>query len=192
MRSLALLCVVVMLSACEKIDYIELAPTDVVFKQPNNSQQMEAKAMARNGVRAQRPNLVWSVGDETVAKVSSKGVVTPVGDGDTEVIAKVGDVEARVPVHVIYVDRIEVEPKELTIIQGSPSQKVTVKAFRKDGKLIEGRSVMMNTTDKNVARVAGGEGEILGLDPGTTDVTVQVDNAKTSFKVTVVEEKAKK
>ena len=192
MRSLALLCVVVMLSACEKIDYIELAPTDVVFKQPNNTQQMEAKAMARNGVRAQRPNLVWSVGDESVAKVTPKGVVSPVADGDTEVIVRVGDVEARVPVHVIYVDRIEVEPKELTIIQGSPSQKVSIKAFRKNGKLIEGRSAIMSTVDKNVARVAGGEGEILGLDPGTTDVTVQVDNAKTTFKVTVVEEKAKK
>jgi len=183
MRSLALLCVVVML---------ELAPTDVVFKQPNNTQQMEAKAMARNGVRAQRPNLVWSVGDESVAKVTPKGVVSPVADGDTEVIVRVGDVEARVPVHVIYVDRIEVEPKELTIIQGSPSQKVSIKAFRKNGKLIEGRSAIMSTVDKNVARVAGGEGEILGLDPGTTDVTVQVDNAKTTFKVTVVEEKAKK
>lgn len=192
MRSLAFLCVALMLSACEKIDYIELAPTDVVFKQPNNTQQMEAKAMARNGVRAQRPALVWSVGDEKVAKVNAKGVVSPVADGDTEVIVKVGDVEARVPVHVIYVDRIEVEPKELTIIQGSPSQKVTIKAFRKDGKIIEGRSAIMTTVDKNVARVAGGEGEILGLDPGTTDVTVQVDNAKTTFKVTVVEEKAKK
>jgi hypothetical protein len=192
MRTLALLSVLSLLAACERIDFIELEPADVVFKQPNNQQWMQAKAMARNGVRAVKARVVWSVGDESVAKVDAKGLLTPVGDGETEVIARIDEVEARVPVHVIYVDKVEVEPKELVIVQGSPSQKVTIKAFRKNGKLIEGRSAIMSPEDKNIARVAGGEGEILGLDPGSTTVSVQVDNAKASFKVTVVEEKTKK
>ena len=59
MRALALVSVL-LLSACEKIDYIELVPSEVVFKQPNNEKWMEAKCMARNGVRAVKARVGWS------------------------------------------------------------------------------------------------------------------------------------
>ena len=44
MRTLVCLVSIVLFAACEKIDYVELAPSEVVFKQPNNQQWMEAKA----------------------------------------------------------------------------------------------------------------------------------------------------
>ncbi len=192
MRTLALAIVsIVLCSACEKIDYVELAPSEVVFKQPNNQQWMEAKAMARNGVRAVKARVSWSVGDANVAKVDAKGHLTPVGDGDTEVIARVGDLEARVPVTVIYVDRVEVEPKELTIKEGAEAVKVTVKAFRKNGKPITDRSVTLTAKDKTVVQIVG-DGAILALDPGSTTVDVQVDGARASLQVTVEPDKAKK
>lgn len=192
MRTLSLAIISVLLcSACEKIDYVELAPSEVVFKQANNQQWMEAKAMARNGVRAVKAHVSWSVGDANVAKVDAKGLLTPVGDGDTEVIARVGDLEARVPVTVIYVDRIEVEPKELKVKEGAEAVKVTVKAFRKNGKPITDRSITLTAKDKAVVQIVG-DGAILALDPGTTTVDVQVDGARASLQVTVEPDKAKK
>lgn len=179
---------VVLCSACEKIDYIELAPTEIVLKQPNNQVWVEAKPFSRAGNRAKHATIDWSVADGSIAAVSGKGQVTPVADGDTEVIARIGDVEARVPVRVIYVDRVEVEPAELIVTEGSEAAKVTVKAFRKNGKQITDRSVVMKTGDKTIAQVVG-TGQILPLDPGTTTIDVQVDNAHTSFKVTVEAEK---
>jgi hypothetical protein len=181
MRSFLLLAVAVLaFSACEKIDYIELVPTDVVFKQSNNEMWMEARAMARNGVRAVKARVAWSVGDGAVAKVNAKGLLQPVGDGETEVIARIGDVEARVPVHVVFVDRLEVEPKEITL-----------KAFRKNGKPITDRSVTLTAADKKIVLITG-SGEISPLDPGQTTVAVQVDGASASVKVTVEADKSKK
>jgi len=179
---------VVLCSACEKIDYIELAPTEVVLKQPNNQVYVEAKPFSRAGNRAKHATIDWSIGDPAIATVSGKGQVTPVADGDTEVIARIGDVEARVPVRVIYVDRVEVEPTELVVTEGTEAAKVVVKAFRKNGKQITDRSVVMKSGDKAIAQVVG-TGQILPLDPGTTTIDVQVDNAHTSLKVIVEAEK---
>lgn len=188
MRPLALLSVAVLFVACEKIDYIELEPSNVVFKQPNNQQYLSAKAMARNGVRAVKARVGWSVVDPSVAKVDGKGLVTPVGDGETEVIAKIDDIEARVPVQVIFVDRVEVEPKELTLVQGSPAAAVKVRAFRKNGKELTDRTPMLTSENKAVAQIVG-SGEILALDPGTATIVVQVETVKTSLKVNVEAEK---
>ncbi len=175
---------VLLLSACERIDYIEIAPTEVVFKQPNNQKFIEAKCMARSGARAIGARVSWSVKDPTVAKVDAKGSLTPVGDGDTEVIARVGDIEGRAPVQVIYVDHLEIEPKQLTVKEGSDAVKLTVKAFRKNGRPITDRGVQLSVVDKKVAQIVGG-GSVLGLDPGTTTVDVQVDGVHASVQVTV-------
>jgi hypothetical protein len=190
MRALAIASVL-LLSACEKIDYIELVPSEVVFKQPNNEKWMEAKCMARNGVRAVKARIVWSVKDPAVATVNEKGLLKPAGDGDTEVIARVGDVEARVPVTVIYVDHLEVEPRQLTIKEGAEAVKVEVKAFRKNGKPVTDRSTVLTAADKKIVQIVGG-GAILPLDPGTTTVDVQVDGAHASVQVTVEADKSKK
>jgi hypothetical protein len=190
MRTLALMSVLV-LSACERIDYIEIAPTEVVFKQPNNQTWLEAKCMARNGVRAVKARVTWSVADPAIAKVDQKGLLSPVGDGETEVIAKVGDIEARTPVRVVYVDHLEIDPAVLTVKEGSPAADIKVTAFRKNGKAITDRSTMMTSVDKKIAQVVG-SGSILGLDPGTTTINVQVDGAHASFQVIVEPDKQKK
>lgn len=189
MRTVSLLSLL-LLSACEPVDYIELAPAAVVFKQSNNQTAMEAKCMARSGARAVKAKVSWSVKDPTIAKVDGKGLVTPLADGETEVIARYGDVEARSPVQVIYVDRIEVEPKQITIKEGSEAVQVTAKAFRKNGKPITDRSTVLAVADKKIAQVVGG-GAILPLDPGSTIIEVQVDGARASVPVVVEAEKKK-
>lgn len=176
--------VLLAVSGCEKVDYIELTPNDVVFKQPNNQVWMEAACMARNGQRAVKARVGWSVADPTIAEVNEKGLLKPKASGNTEVIAKYGDVEARAPVHVIFVDRIEVEPMEVVTKEGADAVALKVRAFGKDGKEITDRSPALSTHDKNVAQVVG-KGGILPLDPGTTTIDVQVDGVKASVKFTV-------
>ncbi|MEW5741531.1 MAG: Ig-like domain-containing protein [Myxococcota bacterium] len=171
-------------SACEKVDYIELKPSDVVFKQPNNQVWMEAACMARNGVRAVKARVTWRVADPAIAEVNEKGLLKPKASGDTEVIATYGDVEARAPVHVIFVERIEVEPKEIVTKEGADAATLRVKAFGKDGREITDRTPTLSSQNKQVAQIVG-KGGILPLDPGTTTIDVQVDGVKTSVKFTV-------
>lgn len=193
MRRLVFVAAVSLLAlvACEKVDYIELNPSEVQFKQPNNQVWMEAKCMARNGVRAVKARVGWSVKDPAIATVSEKGLLKPLASGETEVIAKFGDVEARAPVRVIFVDRIEVEPKELKLKEGQEAFTPTVRAFGKDGRKIDDRTVTMTTKDKTIAQIVG-SGAILPLDPGTTTIDVQVDGAKSSIALTVEADTTKK
>jgi trimeric autotransporter adhesin len=190
MRTLGLLSVV-LFSACERIDYIELVPTEVIFKDSKAEKYLEAKCMARSGARAVKAKVGWSVADPAVAAVNAKGLVTPVGDGETEVIAKVGDVESRAKVQVIYVDRIEVEPKVLTIKEGEESKHVKVTVFRKNGKILTDRRAMFSSADRKIVQIVG-DNAILPLDPGTTDVKIQVEGATASVQVIVEADKTKK
>lgn len=183
MRALLLISVLC-LCACERVDYIEIIPADVEFKQPNNETWLESRCMARNGVRAVSARVTWSVKDPAIAKVNDKGQLTPVGDGETEVIARSQGVEARIPVRVIYADHLEVTPPTLTLKEGQDSVTPSVRVFRKNGQVLTDRSVTLTVLDKHVAQIVG-KGAILPLDPGETKVEVQVDGAKTSLLVKV-------
>lgn len=184
MRRLLWTLPLLVLCACEKVDYIDLTPSDVVFKQPNNEVWMEAACMARNGSRAPRARVTWSVADPAIAEVSERGLLKPRASGNTEVIARYGDVEARVPVQVIYVERVEVEPRDVVVKEGGDAVKLTVHAFGKDGREILDRSVGFSPRDKKVVQAVG-KGELLPLDPGSTVVDVQVDGARASVQFTV-------
>lgn len=176
---------------CEQVDFIELAPSTIDFKQLNNEKFVEAKCMARTGVRAVKAQVAWSVKDPSIATVTAKGLVKPVKSGTTEVIAKYGDVEARATVNVILVEKIDVEPKQLTLKEGESAYHPTVKAYAADGRLLTDRQVTLSSKDKAIAQIVGG-GDILPLDPGTTTIDVQVDAVKSSLQLTVEADKAKK
>ena len=191
MRTTLALTSALLLSACEKIDYIDLVPATVVFKAPTAQTWMEAKCMARSGARATRTKVSWSVADPTIATVTAKGLLTPVADGDTEVIAKAGDVEARAAVQVIYVDHIEIEPRVLTIKEGEQSTHVKVRAFRKSGKELTDRKALYSSADRKIVQIVG-DNAILPLDPGTTTVKIQVEGATASIQVIVEADKQRK
>ena len=67
-----------------------------IHKKPVNSVQL----IARVEPDSANPSVIWSSMDESVVKVDENGVVTPVGDGHTKVIARMADdptnVEAKV------------------------------------------------------------------------------------------------
>jgi hypothetical protein len=177
---------------CERVDYIELSPSSVVFKQSNNTAWMEAKCMARTNVRAVKSVVTWSVADPTIATVDHKGVLKPLKAGHTEVVARFGEVMAAVPVDVIYVEKVTVDPTVLTLTEGTPAVAVGVKAFDGKGKLLTDRTPTLHSNNTKVAQIVG-KGSVLALDPGEAVVDVQVDDVKTSIQVKVLADaKAKK
>ncbi len=183
-RLLVLASALSLLAACERVDYIDLEPATVVFKQPNNKVFMEGKCMARTGVRAIKAKVSWSVADTSVAEVDGKGVLTPKKSGRTEVIAKYGDLVSTAPVEVLFVEKISVEPKELVLVEGQPAAAVAVTAYDYKGRALRDRQPTMMSRDKKVAQIVGG-GAVLALDPGETDVDVQVEGQKASVHVKV-------
>lgn len=178
------------LSGCEVVDYIELVPASVTFKQPNNSVFVEAKCMARTGVRALKAKVAWSVKDPEIATVDEKGKVTPVKSGHTEVIAKYGDIVAAVPVEVLFVEKMTVEPLKLTMTEGDAAVPLNVKAFDYQGRELRDRKPTVIAKDRKVVAIVAAGTAIMPLDPGETTVDVQVEGKAAS--VTVVVEADKK
>ncbi len=183
-RALPFVALVLSLTACERVDYIELKPSPIVIKQPTNQVFVEAKPMSRQGVRATKVSIAWSVKDADVATVDKKGGVKGLKSGHTEVIAKVGDVEARAPVDVLFVEKLEVEPRSIEMTEGDPAAALKVTAYDLDGKVLKDRTPTISTSDSKVARATGG-GTVMALDPGKATITVQVEGKSASVDVTV-------
>ncbi len=183
MRRVSTCLLFVAFAACDKIDYIELDPAEVVLRQPNNEAWLVAHGKSRQGRPGIRVVVGWSSADPSIATVDNTGKVKPVKSGHTEIIAKYGEVEARVPVDVLYVEKISVEPKELTLVQDGESQELKAKAFDYRGKEIKDRTATFNGSDAKVISVA--QNAVFGMGPGTATVTVQIDGVKTTVPVTV-------
>ena len=177
------------LLACEKVDYLELAPEAVVLKQPKGEVWVQAKAMSHTGVQAPRVMIGWSIKDPSIATVDEKGKVRPLKSGHTEVVATHKSITASVPVDVLYVEKVEVEPKEVTVTEGGDP--VELKAIGLDylGRPLKDRSPTFHSSDPKV--VSMGQNAVFGLAPGSGVVEVQVDGAKASVKVVVEADKTK-
>src|SRR5262245_46341544 len=97
-----------LLSGCEQIDFIEIAPKDLVLRQKNNQIWLQAHAKSHTGTAYPKTTVNWSVKDPSVAVVDETGKLTPVKSGATEVVAQVGKVTASAPVQVLFAEKIEV------------------------------------------------------------------------------------
>ena len=174
MRRPSLLLALALGAACVPVDYIELSPSLVTFKQPHNTVWMQAKCMSRAGMHNVQAKVTWSVKDGTVAEISPKGQLRPLKSGRTEVVAAYDDVVAMAPVEVVFVERVEVEPKELTLTEGAPSVTLAVKAFGADGRELGDRRPTLESSNKKIAQIASG-GAIMPLDVGEAVIDVKVD-----------------
>ncbi|MBX7099729.1 MAG: Ig-like domain-containing protein [Myxococcaceae bacterium] len=176
---LAALC----LLGCERVDYLQLTPDTVVLRQPNNEVWMQAKAMTHTGRQAAHARAAWSIKDPAIATVDESGKVRPVKSGKTEVIATYKEVTASVPVEVIYVEKVEVTPTSLELVEGGDATELKVKVLGPEGRVLTDRSPYYRAVDPKV--VSLGKNAAYGLTVGSTTVEVQVDGVKASIPAVV-------
>ncbi|MCU0700780.1 MAG: hypothetical protein MUC96_30080 [Myxococcaceae bacterium] len=191
MRRLMLTLLAVVACACDKVDYIEIAPSDVEFQSRGESKNLSARCMSRAGNRAERAVPTWRVKDPEIAEINSKAQLKPKKSGVTEVIAKYDDVEAAIPVRVKFVEKIEVQSPTITLVEGGDAQPIRLKFLGLDGKDLGKRGATYSVKDKTIATIVGGD-SVLPLDPGTTTVDIQVDGITASVGVTVEADKTAK
>lgn len=162
------------LTACSaNVDYIDVEPNVAVLKQKNAVVWLRARAMSHSGMHYAQVTVSWSVKDPSVAEVDSTGKVTAVKSGRTEVVAKVGDITATVPVDVVLAEKIRVEPNPLILREhGKPMDlRVTVYDYR--GRELRDRTATFYSLDPKVLTM-GSNAAHPGR-AGTTQVEVRVD-----------------
>lgn len=85
---------------------IVVYPPEVRLQTPESSQQLIVQRKQGDEVSQQLVDGVkWKSADESVAKVNSDGVITPVGNGETSIQVAAGDQNKSIPVKVAGVDQ---------------------------------------------------------------------------------------
>ena len=187
MHRLGLTVVAFALMSCDKVDYLDVQPSTVVLKQPNNMVELRVTPKRRNGQALSPVVLGWKSLNEAVAKVDGQGRVSPVASGTTDIQVNHGEISARVPVEVVFVERIEVTPPALTLVEGGEGAEVSVRVFGPGGRELKDRSAAYRSLDKSIVAMA--QKTALPGHAGESSIEISVDAVKASLKVIVEPEK---
>jgi adhesin/invasin len=177
------LCLAAFLFGCQQVDYIEMTPQEVVLKQRNNVVWVQAHPMSHTGVYYSRAHVKWSVKDPAVARVDEVGKVSPLKSGETEVVAAAAGVTAAVPVSVVYVEKIAVEPPRLALKDGQSPVEMHVKAYDYLGRELKDRTPIFHSANQEVLSM--GQNAAFPVAPGKTQLEVSVDDVKQTLEVVV-------
>jgi len=172
---------------CDQVDYIEIKPDTLVFKQRNNEIWMQGHAMSHTGRQYPNKTPGWRVKDETIATVDSTGKLTPRKSGHTELVATIGKVTAEAPIDVLFTEKLAVSPSKLELVEGGPSVEVHVKMYDYQGKELRDRTPIFHSTDEKVFNM--GQNMAFPVGPGSAKLDVMVEDKKETVVVTVEPEK---
>jgi serine/threonine protein kinase/RNA polymerase subunit RPABC4/transcription elongation factor Spt4 len=173
-----------------ELEVVPAAVRDIVFTlaQPTLSvgetAQLAADVRDKRGGRLAQP-VAWSVGDSTVANVSSDGVLTAVSPGTTSVIARCGDVTAE---RMLFVQEIGAAALTITGNTSPLALQATmvlgVNVFDARGRPMSARDVRWESGDRRVVSVDR-YGVVRALGAGSTTITARSGEAKGSISVSV-------
>ena len=114
--------------------------------------------------------VTWSTGASSILTVSGSGVVTAVGEGTAQVLARVDGVTgtATVTVRRVAVASVQVTPGSASIVAGATAQ-FAAQPRDAGGTALSGRTVTWSSSNQAVATVTS-DGRVLGTGPGTATI----------------------
>lgn len=149
---------------------LEVTPTAVSVL-PGATAQLETTFRDAVGTIVSGPAVTWTSSQPSVASVNANGLVTAVSEGDAEITARAGTMQARVQVEVQTrpVDRVEVSPASATLHSG---ESITLEArpLAQDGSLLGGRAIAWSSEAPAVATVDS-DGRVTAVSPGNARIT---------------------
>jgi glucose/arabinose dehydrogenase len=148
--------------------------------------QLTATVRASRGDPLSGVEILWSSSDESVAAVSSTGVVTGRAPGSAEIRASVGGKvgTARLTVVPVPVHTVVVAPEAAPVLLGS-TVRLTTTLRDARGAEVTGRKVAWSSGNETVATVAG-DGTVTGRAEGTALITAESEGKKGTATITVV------
>ena len=116
----------------------------------------------------------WSSADPKIVTISDTGVLTSVGPGKTNIVAKIGDVQGGCEVQVTVKDiaRVELRPSTALVRVGD-SQHFVVTAYGADGVAINDAAASYSSSNSAVASVDA-SGVAMGHKAGAATIKVQL------------------
>ena len=137
------------------------------------TEQLIATGIFAEGSEDITSMVVWSSSDETVATIDSTGLVTSIGEGTTEITARLGEKTSDPQILTVGPPRLEsigVEPAEAAIALGQPLQYTAMGTYEDATTADITSRVTWQSSDTTVATIDS-TGLVTSLSEGTIEIT---------------------
>ena len=170
---------------------ISISPAMVELAALGETQQLSASVLDRNGQAIAGAPVTWASTDNSVATVSTSGLVTAAGNGSATVTAASGSVSGAAGVTVAQVLVLfEVSPSAHTLVSLGETVQLAARPLDANSNVIAGLGVDWNSADESIATVDG-DGLVAAVGNGAVDITATTGGATATAAVTVAQEAAR-
>ncbi|MFY0530358.1 Ig-like domain-containing protein [Archangium gephyra] len=175
--------VVLLASACAKVERIEVKPAKVELSEAGQSVALSAQAVTAEGKAVEKAELAFASTNTKVATVDATGKVTAVKSGSANISVSSGEVSASAPVEVIIPSAILIKGAPFTLT-GLDSDAVVEGEVQDDaGRPVKESKLDFAAADASVVQVEGNRLVAKGV--GTAKVTATSGKLTQEFEVTV-------
>jgi trimeric autotransporter adhesin len=164
---------------------IDVTPKKVRIYGIEGSQRLTAGVLDRKGRPVEQASVTWSSAKDSVASVDASGRVTAKSEGKTTIQAKYEKLAAQIPVEVVDIKTIDVQPSSLRLI-GPPGIQypVTILAKNSKGKPAQA-TVVWSSTKPQIATVDA-KGMVTAVAPGTTTLVAKLGDLQAACDAVIV------
>ncbi|HYH99170.1 Ig-like domain-containing protein [Hyalangium sp.] len=174
---------ITLVSACKKVERIEVEPKTVAFTEAGKKEALKATAVTADGQPVEGVKFEFSSSDPQVVTVDGNGTVVAVKSGSASVEIKGSEKSAKVPVEVSIPAAIVVKGTPITLTGLGTTATVDAQVQDDAGRPVQGAAVELGSADTNIVEVSGNTVTAKGV--GTTTVTATSGALRQQVEVTV-------
>ena len=169
----------------QKVAAVEVVPAFDTLFALGDTVRFSAEATDANGNSVAEPELAWTTDDESIATVDSDGLVTAVGNGATEVVARAAEVAASAAVNVWQIPRsIAVSTATVTLNALGDTARLVAVVTDANGNPVAEPELAWATDDESIATVDS-DGLVTAVGNGATEVVATAGEVAASVAVNV-------
>ena len=175
--------VVLLASACAKVERIEVKPAKVELSEAGQSVALSAQAVTAEGKAVEKAELAFASTNTKVATVDATGKVTAVKSGSANISVTSGEVSAAAPVEVVIPSAILIKGAPFTLTGLDSDVAVEGEVQDDAGRPVKESKLDFAAADASVVQVEGNRLVAKGV--GTAKVTATSGKLTQEFEVTV-------
>lgn len=172
-----------LVSACKKVERIEVEPKQLSFTEANKKEQLKASAVTADGKPVDGVKFEFSSSDPQVATVDANGTVVAVKSGSASVEVKGAEKSAKVPVEISIPGAIVLKGGPIALTGIGTTATIDAQVQDDAGRPVQGAAVEFTSADANIAEVGGNTVTAKGA--GTTQITATSGALRQQIEVTV-------
>ena len=166
---------------------IVIEPEEATLMAIGETVQLTATVLDGNGQPVEGAVVTWQSSDESVATVSTQGLVTAVSNGVARITATSGSASSGIDVTVMQsVGSIVIAPMEATLMSLGATVQLTATVLDGNGQSVEDAVVTWESGDELVATVSA-EGLVTALSNGVARIMATSGTATAGIDVTVMQ-----